>query len=90
MPYLKIALSTDAIALDNIRYSNKLESVAEKIDTDIVLESAKYKQDLPDSLLARKQFWQSWADSGYSNYFSNYPLVTEYGKSSISTGSLGS
>ena len=44
--------------------SHKLESVAKKSDTDIVLESAKNKKDLPDSLLTRKQFWQNWANQG--------------------------
>ena len=44
--------------------SHKLESVAKKSNTDIFLESAKNKKDLPDSLLARQQFWRSWADRG--------------------------
>jgi hypothetical protein len=44
--------------------SNKLESVAKKSDVNIFLESAKNKQDLPNSSLARKQFWQSWANQG--------------------------
>ncbi len=44
--------------------SNKLESVAKKSDVNIFLESAKNKQDLPNGSLARKQFWQSWANQG--------------------------
>ena len=44
--------------------SNKLESVAKKSNTDIFLEPAKNKKDLPDSSLARKQFWHNWANQG--------------------------
>ena len=44
--------------------SHKLESVARKSDADIFLEPAKNRQDLPDSLLSRKQFWHGWADRG--------------------------
>lgn len=44
--------------------SDKLESVANKSQVDILLESAKKKADLPDSSLIRKQFWQSWANEG--------------------------
>ncbi|NJK55210.1 MAG: argonaute PAZ domain-containing protein [Pleurocapsa sp. SU_5_0] len=43
---------------------DKLENVAKKSDVDIVLESAKNKNDLPDSIFTRKQFWQDWADQG--------------------------
>ena len=44
--------------------ANKLENVAKKSSTDIFLESAKNKKDLPNSSLVRKQFWQSWANQG--------------------------
>lgn len=44
--------------------SDKLENVAKKSEADIFLEPAKKKQDLPDSSLARKQFWQTWANRG--------------------------
>lgn len=43
---------------------DKLENVARKSDVDIILESAKNKNDLPDSIFTRKQFWQDWADQG--------------------------
>lgn len=43
---------------------DKLENVARKSDVDIVLESAKNKNDLPDTIFTRKQFWQDWADQG--------------------------
>jgi hypothetical protein len=44
--------------------SNKLEDVAKRSGVDILLESAKKTNDLPDSLLTRKQFWQDWSDEG--------------------------
>ena len=44
--------------------SNKLENVSQKSEVDICLEPAKNKKDLPDSSLARKQFWQNWANQG--------------------------
>lgn len=43
---------------------DKLEYVARKSDVDIVLESAKNKNDLPNSIFTRQQFWQDWADRG--------------------------
>lgn len=47
---------------DTIR--EKLETVAAKSDIDLILEKPKQKNDLPDRLLAGKQFWQNWADRG--------------------------
>lgn len=44
--------------------SNKLEDVAKRSGVDILLEPAKKTNDLPDSLLTRKQFWQDWSDRG--------------------------
>jgi hypothetical protein len=44
--------------------SDQLESVAKKSDVNIVLETAKNKQDLPDRSLVRQQFWQNWSDQG--------------------------
>ncbi len=81
--------------------SNKLESVAKKSDVDIFLESAKNKQDLPNGSLARKQFWQSWANQGTqtilvvtprleNTVIGCHPPVRKYGKSSISKRSFRS
>ena len=43
---------------------DKLEYVARKSNVDILLEPAKKKTDLPDSIFTRKQFWQDWANKG--------------------------
>ena len=44
--------------------SNKLESVATKSGVDILLETAKRTGDIPNSVFARKQFWQNWEREG--------------------------
>lgn len=43
---------------------DKLEYVAKKSGVDIELEAAKNKNDLPDNIFTRKQFWQDWANTG--------------------------
>ena len=43
---------------------SKLEYVAQKSSVDILLEPAQKKNDLPDGIFTRKQFWQDWSDRG--------------------------
>lgn len=59
---------------------DKLENVASKSDVDIVLESAKNKNDLPNSIFTRKQFWQDWADQGTQTILVISPWLQNYEK----------
>jgi hypothetical protein len=38
--------------------------IAEASETEIQLEAPKTKSDLPDKMIARKQFWQNWSEQG--------------------------
>ncbi len=62
---------------------NKLENVAKKSGVEIVLEAARKKSDLPDSLLSRKQFWQNWANQGTNTILVISPWLKNQKKSKL-------
>lgn len=52
----------DGIWDNNVK--NLLNKVAKSSLAEVSLENPKTKKDLPDSVIARQQFWQNWAAQG--------------------------
>jgi hypothetical protein len=67
---------------------NKLEDLAQKSGVDILLEPAKRKTDLPDSLLTRKQFWHDWANQGTHTVLVVTPWLQNIEKSRLQREAL--
>jgi hypothetical protein len=68
--------------------SNKLEDVAKRSGIDILLEPAKKTNDLPDSLLTRKQFWQNWSDEGIHTVLVITPWLQNSAKAQLQREAL--